>query len=409
MCLDLKKYKLSTVQYAITKCDIIAPKLKENYSVPIVNIQNFVIDNNYEEYYYPFFQINMYLPSNVQRLIKETPLEIYIDIEIEARYYSDRTGQSIEHDSISKFVAGKYIAYMENQTRSILDSEKEDYEDSQGYNLKSTSMEMNEVCSFTLYNDKIMNGLSTNINDIISSTNLLNALGYVLTRAGMSNVLLSPPNNNKVYKPFILPPKDAESHLEMICHDYGLHSHGTLIYHGLDRTYIIDKQPKCTAYSVNEYQTTYLYHPGGSKLVISTGCAKSSAEKANMILIQPSTFKFTDLSVPASKSMSNDVIALDPFGRCGSGGSSADYTMMIGGDDISSAIESSTKAYTKTVHMGFVAVDLNMLTPNKKFTIILDDVKYKAYTGDFMLSTCNTIFTRNGRLFSAITTCSFKA
>lgn len=403
--MELKNYKLSSVQYIVTKCEISAPKLKEKYIVPNDSISEIIIDNDFEKYYYPYFQVNIKVPVMVERALKQTPLEVYMDITIEMQYYSDPTGQQLSPDSISKFISGKYIAYMDNQTRSIMDGHVQDVEDSTGENAKSLNINALSSMRFTLYNDKIIKALSTNINAVISSSNLVNILAFVLTCAGMSNVLLSPPNNNKTYKQFILPPQDAQDHIERICHHYGLHSAGTLIFHGLDRTYMIDRQPKCTAFSTNEYQTTYLYYPGGTGNVNNTGCGKSSIEKSNLLLIQPATFKFMDMTVEAEELLSSDITAITPWSG---GGGNGDIAMSIGGDNTTSAVKRQTKAFAKVIEMSFNSIDLTMLTPNKKFTVIMDDIRYKAYTGDYMLTRCTTTLLRTGGAFSPVINCSFK-
>lgn len=404
--MDLKKYKLSSVQYKITKCEVSAPKLKEPFSVNPMEISEFMIDDDYEVYYYPYFQINMQLPIMVERAIKQTPNEIYINIEIEEQYFSDRTGQQTTPDSVSKFISGKFIAYLEDQTRSIMDKQIEELEEKLGYNANSLDARSMVDVKFTLYNDKLIKALGTNINAVITSGTLVNILAYVLTTAGISNVLLSPPNNNKTYRQFILPPEDAQDHIERICHHYGLHTNGSLIYHGLDRSYILDRQPKCTAYSTNEYQTTFLYYQGGADNSINIGCGKNSSDKTNLLLIQPATFIFNDMSVAADETLSSKLNRLTPWS--GGASSDGDIAMSIGGDDTTKAIERATKAYSKVVKMSFNNIDLLMLTPNKKFTINMDDVRYKAYTGDYMLVKSSSVFLKTGSSFSPITNCTFK-
>jgi len=58
--------------------------------------------------------------------------------------------------------------------------------------------------------------------------------------------------------------------------------------------------------------------------------------------------------------------------------------------------------------MGFGSIDLNMLTPNKHFLLTLEDIKYKKYTGSYMLTKSTTSFSKDGIYFNPITTCVFK-
>lgn len=406
--MDITKVKISTVRYAVTKCEISSPNLTNNYSVPNDCINEIIIDDDFEGFYFPFFQLNLTLPSWVQRAIKKTPLDIHISFSMQAQYYTDYDNQGdLSPNSTSVYINKKYIAYIEKQDRSLLDSVLEDVEEGLDYGLKSTDPQTMEICMFTLYDEDLLNATGTTVNDIISSGCLIDILTYVLNCAGISNVLMSPPNNYKTYKQFILPPISADDHIDRICNDFGIHTNGTLIYFGLDRNYIIDRVPKCTAYGINEYQTTYLYYPGegAESLAMSTGCAKSSTEKTNYILLQPTSFRFTDKSVAAEAALASDIAVLDHLnGGSGSGG----FAIKLGGDNNKSGVLRKVASFKKTISLGLRNVDLAMLTPNKNFVVTIDDIKHKAYNGSYMLTRCTTTFVKEGNQFTPLSVCEFR-
>ena len=409
--MDITKVSLQTVKYIITKCEITTTALKEPYSVPNLHIVEFVIDDDFESFYYPFFQIKLNLPSTVLRAIKKDPLKTYISLTIKQAFYDSKSGDVSEGSkSISTFLDGKYIAYIEDQNRSLLDSVVEDNEESLGYNVKTADPDTDQTATFTLYNEKLDDALSTKINAIISSGCLVDVLGFVLTTAGINNVLLSPPNNYKTYAPFILPPQSASSHIDRICNDYGIHTQGSLIYYGLDRNYILSRDLKCTAYSTNEYQITYLYYPGpgNERLAGFTYCGKSNIEKANYITIDPSSVKFSDLSVYAENVSSDKFVMIDPA-KSTINGSTGTYVIRNGGDDIRTALEKRTASYSKTASLSFRGIDLNMLTPNKQFTITVDDKKFKKFNGNYRLLKKTSIFVKDGTMFTPMTMCNFSS
>lgn len=407
--MSLSKSKISIVRYAVTKCEVISPNLKDNYPVPLDSIGDIIIENDYENYLFPYFHLNLTLPSGVIRAIKKTPLDIHISIAIDKQYFSVKNGETDPTiDSTTKYISKTYIAYIEKQDRSLLDSTNEIIEEGLDYGIKTVDPETNDISSFTLYDEDLVNALGVTVNDIISNGCLIDILTYVLNTAGISNVLISPPNNYKSYRQFILPPLDASDHIDIICNDYGIHSKGSLIFFGLDRNYIIDKIPKCTAYTVNEYQTTYLYYGGRGyeNLAFAGGCIKNDTENANYILIQPTSFRFTDKSIAAENAIASDVTILDPLNG---GSGSGTYTMRIGGDDTRSAIVQNIASYKKTISIGLKNVDLDMLTPNKHFVVTIDDIKYQQYNGSYMLVKCVSTLAKDGPYYTPITLCEFRS
>ena len=50
---------------------------------------------------------------------------------------------------------------------------------------------------------------------------------------------MAQPDNNTVYKEFLLPPQSVLKNLQFIDTYYGIYRDGTMMYFGLDYTYII--------------------------------------------------------------------------------------------------------------------------------------------------------------------------
>lgn len=408
--MDFTKVKMNLCRYRVERCDIESPDLVENYPVSNEVIGDIIIENDYFNFNLPFFQLSLGLPSSVLRAIKKHPLETYVHLSMTCEYY-DNLDASNNGSPVSMFnwFNKKFIAFVEKQDRSLTDSAIEDIEDGLGYDTRTVDPQTMEKPTFTLYDENIVNSLGYTINDIISNGCLADILTYVLNKASITNVLLSPPNNFKSYKEFRLPPQDAYIHIDRICNDYGIHNNGTLIFFGLDRNYIIDINPKCTAYSVNEYQTTYLYYPGkgNESTTFSAGCCKNSAEHANYILFQPSAFRFANKSIEAHHAFSEDVVILSPL-TGGTNKSNASYLVRRGGADTSKAIKRKIDSFSKTISLGLRNVDVDMLTPNKQFVLTIDDAKYYAYNGTYMLTKQYISLVKDGNRYSPLVVCEFR-
>ena len=405
--MDITKVAMQTVRYKFDSCVISAPNLKESYTVPHSAIHNVLLDNDYENYFLPYFQLDLNLPSSVIRAMKKTPNEIKIDIQMTSLYYNQKDSEQMVPTSTVKFINARFVAYMEKPSRSIMDSTTEDVEESLGYGVKTVDPNSMEVTKVTLYEEKILEKMGKTVNYIVTSGNLPDMLTLVLNSAGINNVLLSPPNNYKRYREFKITPISAKRQIERLCNHYGIHTNGTLVYFGLERNYIIDKVPKCTAWVTNEYTITYLYYPGQGAEIGATSacCGKSASEKANYIYLTPSMVSFNDLSVPAGSEYSDSTVAMDSMEG---GGGGSDYYVRDSGDNTAAALNRLTKSFGLTATATFRNVDLEMLTPNKCFNITVDDKKFKQYNANYMITKATTTFIKKGDMFDTVTMCSFR-
>lgn len=408
--MDISKVSMNIVRYKLDSCSITSPNLKEAYDVPHSAILSMVLDNDYENFFLPYFQMDLHLPSTVIRAMKKSPNDIKINIQMSALYFDKKDYQTLVPTSVNKQITGTFVAYMEKPSRSILDSNMEDYEDVAGYSMKNVDPNSMDVIKLSLYEEKILNKMGIVQNYIVTSACLVDILTLVLNGAGISNVLLSPPNNYRAYKEFKVTPISTSKQLERICNHYGLHSNGTLVYFGLDRNYIIDKVPKCTAYTTNEFQTTYLFYPGqgAETAAMSNGCGKNSSEKANYVFLTPSTVHFSDLSVAANEAYSENTVAIDPISGGGGGGKNPDFNIKTEGDNTAGIVNRLTKSFKLVASAAIHNVDLEMLTPNKCFNITVDDKKYKQYNANYMITKATTSFIKQGDIFDTITMCTFR-
>ena len=408
--MDITKVSMQTVRYKLDSCEIRCPNLKEAYKVPHSAILDIILDNDYENFFLPYFQLGLHLPSTVVRAMRKTPNDIKINVQMTALYFNKNDYLDMIPSSTTKYINGSFVAYLEKPSRSILDSTTEDYEDMVGYSVKEVDPNSMDVINLTLYEEKILNKMGTKANYIVSNGCLVDILTLVLNTAGISNVLLSPPNNYRSYKEFKVTPISACKQIERICNRFGLHTNGTLVYFGLERNYIIDKVPKCTAYTTNEYQITYLYYPGqgAETAAVTDCCGKNSSEKSNFIFLTPSLVKFSDLSVAANEAYSENTVAIDPIQGGGGGGKDADFNIKTEGDNTAGIVNRLTKSFKMVVNTTLHNVDLEMLTPNKCFNITIDDKKFKQYNGNYMITKATTTFIKQGELFDTITMCTFR-
>lgn len=410
--MDIKKLSFSLIRYTVTQCQLFAPNLKNPYDIPIESISEIIIDNDYESFYFPFFQITVDLPATVLRAIKDTPFENHISITIEAGYYDENLDNSpLKAKSKSKYISGKYLAFIDSQYRNLFDSSLEDAEKKEGYDLKEANPQSNQVVSFALYDEQLLDAKDKVFNEIISSGCLIDFVAFILNKASIKNVLISPPNNYKTYSPFIITPIPAIEQLDRICNDYGLYDYDAMIYFGLERNYILSNTSSCNAYEANEFKTTYFYFAGTDPTFASSGgCTKDNKEKANYVILPGQSTIFKDSSFEAENKLVSEKFNYinNDTGKVTVNDKTGEFQLITSGDSSVKSVSNRVKSFSKTALVGLRHIDLEMLTPNKQFNFLIDDKKYRKYSGSYILSRAVIVLAKEGNFFTPLVEASFR-
>lgn len=405
--MDLGKINFSLVRYSVAKCQISSPNLKSFYTVPAAAIGGIVIENGYEEFNFPFFTIDIELPAYVIRAIKKSPFENRLFLSLKAGFYDSVDGDgTMEPSATSTYIDDKFMMILEDQNISLYDSDVENFEEKEGYDYKNVNAGSNDIMKFSLYKEDQVEASLKIINDIIVSGNAASIQTYILNKAGIRNVCASPPTINTRYNQFILPPYNALEHLERLAIDYGIHKNGTLIYFGLDRTYIIEKDTKCTAYSTNEFKITYIcYSTDKLSSVFNAGCCKSARDKVNYVILQPDGADFGSAIKNNEWSIGSNVNIISSDTKTIHYGDRNNGKFYIGGNI--DAVKRQIDSCNSTPSFAFRNCDLMMFTPNKQFIVSIDDQKYKRYNEILRITKCNAVLVKEGELFTPFVFCEF--
>lgn len=406
--MDLEKVRLSLVKYKMDKFQLIIPSLSEPYEVQNDLITNIILDFDYEDYWYPFFEIDITIPTKIYREMRKNNLNLKAYIKLQKGYFKN----SILSDTSSIPVFSDYI----NDTFYIfMEDMSPDLTEDRQRQLEKTGEDFGAMSHVKLlvYNYEYYNNTSGVVNTVLTSATLVDALIYVLNKASINKVLLSPPTNYKTYPEFILTPIPIIDQIDRICNQYGMHKSGTLIFFDLKQMYIIDKGKKCTAYQNNENKITYLISSpiGAEGSIVDTGCYKDDGY--NVINMNANTVSCKSLTELNDNIYANGYATINANGGVNttltnSVGKISKVYVVNNGDDTSSALENTLSDETKLFVCGFSSVDLDMLTPNKQFIVSIDDVKQKTYNGKYRLVRTVVTFVKEGDYFNPVISCSLK-
>lgn len=414
--MDLTNINLYNYKYKIEKFLITAPTLSEPYEVKDSFIGNFEIEKNFDTHVLPYFEFTINIPNGVMRALLKSNNNVKVNLIIKyTKYGSEKFRVEKNSSRYTGFLNGVFKMFIDDQDPSLNEQHEKEYEKSIGINETTMDPQNSSMMKVVLYNEMYLNGTITIVNDIIINATLLDVITYILNKSKMKNILISPPSNNKIPSQFVIEPMSAIEQLDYLSGEYNLHKNGTLIFFDIDRGYIIDKSPKCTAYQLNEYKKTYLISMNkgnNSTNGTKSGCVKFDKEKCNICMVSSKAIQSTSNYDFNKQIHGNNLMYIDSNTGNTSvintdGGNIDGVVYSKKGEDGTNALQNKLKESKKNVTIALENVDINFFTPNKEFIISTDTVSSNI-NGSYRISKLNASFKKDGKEYSSVLTCDLK-
>lgn len=381
-------------------------------------IESIIIEKDYENLMLPLFLVELWVPNYVYRAMTKQDAHTYVTVDMKMGSADEGLKlEEINKATFKSFIKDKFYALITNKSPQVLDTYVEKHEqttDVYGVGAEYRDMVMVKML---LYKYSHWKSLSKVVNNVITSCTLIDALLYVINVSGLSNVLLSPPNNSKTYKEFIITPISPMEQIDRICNEYGFHNSGTVVFFDFDYIYIVNKSPECTAYVPNEYKTTYLMSNSVNNVssTMTGGCVADANTKSYALNIIGETINIEDLTEANNQIYGNNFTIIDTKSgsvknvRSNTGASSVGQVVMINkGDDTSDAAKSRISEAKTIMRLGFSHIDLNMLAVNKCFITSFQDSRFAKYNKKVRLCKMTCMFSKEGGYFTPLVTCEFR-
>lgn len=402
--MDQTKIKMSLIKYQMRMFQLLIGTKKVDIAPEEIMYFNIVED--FEKYYFPYFEVEINVSNAVYRLMMKNPTKIKVNLSLYKGKKRDVYHSSDDSStSFKRALNGTFRVFLDGTSPDLSeDIEKKIDKDGTKYGQLTT-------VKFALYSNTYYNKYDLVVNGNFLNVSLADMVGYILTKTKMSKVLMSPPSNYKKYKQFILPPLPTHEQLTRICDTYALHSKGSIVYFGLDRAYIIDKVPKCTAYAKNEYKISYILYSSNDKSTpLSGGCGTITKDKVN--ILNAVSFESDNKREITKKTVGKNIVSVDANGKVTkSNKKSSKVTKVVVQNQGNSTVKSIKRDIAETkkmIHVEFMDIDIGMLTPNKQFILSIDGVSYKKYNGKYRLVKATHTFKKEGNFFQVVSSCDFK-
>lgn len=404
--MDLEKVKLSLVKYNLKIQLYIGSSTV--HEVPNELMLSMNITEDYEQYIFPYFEIDIGVPNSVYRQMKANNQSIKAMVLLQKGKFKE--GVSVSTDSSVAFknvFHQSFFVFLDDTTPELTETEQKLVEKSEN---KYGDI---AVVRLLLYQHSFYTSYDLVVNKCLSNVTLVDVLTFLLNKCNVGNVLLSPPTNYTRFKQFILTPIPLKDQLERVCNTYSLHSAGTLIYFSFDRLYLIDKVPRCTAFTPNEHQITYIVTSTETQGTSQVGgCYENSGDRYGVL--NATNLNFKNKMEYTSKTIGTNIVSVDSEGTITKNTSNlssvTNVVIQEDGDKHSlSSVQQTISESKRVLYVSFSNIDISMMTPNRQFVVTIEGVsKQKQYNGKYRIVKAAHIFEKEGNYFSVKTTAEFR-
>lgn len=406
--MKMNDIKLSLYKYKV-KSMIINIDKDTKYTVDNNLILGFNISEIFEKFYFPFFTIDIGLPNDIYRKLQNPKNKNSLKINLHIQKGKFTEALSIDPNtnvSWKDYIKGSFHAVVGKDNPELSERMQKEVERSENSYGQIT------VVALSLYNSSYYDNYDVVVNTNLENVTAVEALTLVLNKAKINKVLLSPPSNYKTYKQFPIVPIKLFQQIDRITNTYAMHKKGTLIYFGLDRLYIVEKTPKCTAFEKNESKITYITSATEGNAVKFTGGSYTNT-KDNFNVLNATNVKFDNTTSVTKKTIGENTVSVNVnTGSITKTNKKAtkitNVVIQNEGNDTTSALNRAVNETKKILDCGFIDCDISTLTVNKQFVVSIEGSAYKKYNGKYRIVLADYSFIKEGNYFSVNARAEFK-
>lgn len=374
----------------------------ETIKIPTERISDFKIENYFEEASFPIFKVSLILePSRYREIIKNKKT---VKFKVRIQKYYNTSGKQ-DKSMLTDAINDTFILFPDDEDE---DFQKELKDEAGTSNDINELTRLNNVVELFLFKDTIVTGLRSLFNDILTNCTMCTAVTYLLYKAGVKNILMSPFENTKVYGSILLPPQSIERQIKFLNNNYGFHKAGTVVYFGLFHSYILNYKGGCTAWYNKEWTETVIYilEKSNTKSFLS-GTIQKYNEERYYFNASSEGISIKNKSVSSNVLTGTDAVTIDMKNSKTTEKSSGAITVgnsnsavlfnNTSNEFMESAYTAQQKANATVITLILENVNIEAFNPNKAFYIICESPTLNGkYKGLYRIATSIFNFTANG-------------
>ena len=371
-----EEIKYSNYEYDIAKFDIIINGKKET-SLHTAQIRQIYIEKDFDNDILPVMLVQLSINIELYYKICQNANKTKFLISI---YSQKRHEENDPPTNRSLFMSGSFDPIIPDGTPFTDEEMYKDYKESTttGEGELTRDDFLNE---FTFILSKRSNIIASKkiINKVLTSSNMTDAVTYLLSSCGLNNVLMSTMDNHSSYSEVILLPIGLADQIRYLDNTFGFYKHGMLLFFDFDTIYLLRKCPKCTAYRKNELVDVifHVYKMTDGKDMDKGSYITKDGKKAHIALDSESYYIDDGSETSDSFSGANTLILNDDSSVSSATTENSHSFNILTTTSHNKYAAYETKLRLKenklTVNLGVKNFDLKLLAPNKHYKILCDD------------------------------------
>lgn len=376
-------------------------------NIPTERVVGFSILHDYIHHFFPIIKIELVLEAELFYNIVKNKNEAKFSLRIDKFFFNGDNDKSLYRkfiDDVFEVIQDENEEDMEASLRR--DEAESNYRNTTNSQLNRMEAATNKV-AFHLSKASIINGTKVNINKLLLKVNVVDCISYLFTEAKINNLVMAPPDNTNKYDYILLPPMSMLKSLQFLDTYYGIYKASSIMYFGIDYTYIIPYNGLCKAFATGEIQNVNIIVPRSTNVSKMSEIAPILNNVTATIEVGSGTIEILNSSISNNVLNANDIEVVDPSsGTTNSKGSKAKVKIGTNKRVLENRTENEftsemyvaqSNALTTTIKARASDFDLQVLGPNRSYQFLFEDSSYtQKYKGKYILVREEHVFSKHG-------------
>lgn len=349
------------------------------------NLISYMVINDYINNTFPIIQIKVSIDSTTYYTILEKKDDVVVKLNIEK--YTRTPGQKVESlkPNIEKYINVTFKLIMDDDNNDLsANVRKVNHEG----DITEELSEQANIVEFFLFRKDLLTKSKRKVNKIFEEATPTDGIAFVVKKMGVKDFLMSPADNEIDYSPFIIPPLKVTDAIKYIDTFYGLYDVGSMMYFGVDRSYLLKFNGKCTAYEEKEKKEVKIIVPMAGTEAAQEVCSLYRDKNAYVMIGDYRTVDFEQHDVTGDLLHGADIHIIDASkeepGYDGEGKNEIFLVNRGRNTNLQNIYHRQKEASHSVVTIEFSDIDLSALEPNRRYTFEFEDQliakKYKNYS-----------------------------
>lgn len=402
---NLKEYR-----YLISSFQFLFPDKPDIVDILPNQVTTFSIEKNYDTEHFPVLKVTMQISTMLYYRILAKKTETKVRMRLQK--YVTKVVPQFKEDVFNDL----FVFFLPKDEPFIDKKLHEAAKKTDGSN--TTSRDMNTELTLYLFKESDLVGSKAYIGNILTCHTMTDTLAYLLSSGGFGKVLMTPLDNQSAYNEIRLLGLPLLGQIIYLDNQYGFYNLPLLLFFDIDTTYILDKNPNCTAWRPNEIKQTVFsvkdsLNPNS---LTSGGIIK---DNKYIINITPGSEDISNESVVLDHIEGNNFISVNTS-TCGKNSVSSGAVQRGPGTYrlffnkyYNSFAESNKKAEIKengdVVNTNTSNIDISAFAPNKEYLFIYEDQELNSeYGGKYRITNTVFVFAKSGEEYKVTCNSQFK-